>query len=47
MSGDDFPFFAVKIIDLIFCAVSIVEYTYLSIRGVVKFMMVHVIMIDF
>ena len=38
--GDIFHFFAVKITDLIFGAVSIVKFAYLSITGVVKFMMV-------
>jgi len=38
--GDDFPFFAVKITGLIFGAVSIVKVAYLSITGVVNFIMV-------
>lgn len=35
MSGDDFPCFDIKITDLIFGAVLIVKFTYLSITGVV------------
>lgn len=40
MSGDDFPCFDIKITDLIFGAVLIVKFTYLSITGVVTFMTV-------